>query len=75
MLHKRYVVRWVQGDDLYHAPTAYYSEFTYLDREDAEHFAEGLKKWTFVRRIEINEFIADFVVPAVIIPFSWLREQ
>jgi hypothetical protein len=73
MLHKRYVVRylmksrWDQEDSL----TEFCSDLTYLDRKDAEDFANSVRGLAV--KVQLNEFIADFQVPAVLIPYEWLR--
>ena len=75
MLHKRYVVRWVEktrwDDD---TNTAFCSDLTYLEREDAVDFAEEIKASLGAHRVQVNEFIADFQVPAVVIPSAWLNK-
>ena len=75
MLHKRYVVRWVEktrwDDD---TNTAFCSDLTYLEREDAVDFAEEIKVSLGAHRVQVNEFIADFQVPAVVIPSAWLNK-
>lgn len=71
MIHKRYVVRWwIDGGD-YNFDTSHRSEFTYLHREDAQQFADSVRPTA--KRVQINEMIADFQQPAVIIPYEWLR--
>lgn len=75
MLHKRYLVRWVaktRWDD--DTNTAFCSDLTYLDRSDAVDFAEEIKVSLGARQVQVNEFIADFAVPAVVIPSAWLNK-
>lgn len=75
MLHKRYVVRWIEktrwDDD---TNTAFCSDLTYLDRSDAVAFADLIKERLGAKHVQINEFIADFAVPAVLIPSAWLNK-
>lgn len=75
MLHKRYVVRWLAKSRWDHedSSTEYCSDLTYLERADAVDFAEEVKTRLGAHRVQVNEFIADFQVPAVIIPYEWLR--
>lgn len=71
MIHKRYVVRWVVDGGHEDFDTSFRSEYTYLEREDAEEFANDVRH--LAKKVQINEMIADFQVPAVVIPYEWLR--
>lgn len=74
MLHKRFVVRWYVGGNNDDCPTEYCSDYTYLDRSDAVEFAQEVQARLGGYRVQINEFIADFQVPAVVIPSAWLNK-
>ena len=75
MLHKRYLVRWVaktRWDD--ETNTAFCSDLTYLERSDAQAFADLVTERLGARQVQVNEFIADWAVPAVLIPSAWLNK-
>jgi hypothetical protein len=54
-------------------PITGYGELTYADRQLAEIEAGKLKgehpRWN----VQLVEFMADFQVPAEVIPFNWIR--
>lgn len=72
MTHVRYYIEWVAFDNWHDAPTRYASDFSYLDKEQADFIAECLKKRGF-RNVQLVEFMADFEVPAVVVPLQWVR--
>ena len=72
MTHVRYYIEWVESDNWHDAPTRCTSDFSYLDEQQARFIAESFKQKGF-RNVQLVEFMADFEVPAVIVPLQWVR--
>ena len=75
MVHVRYGIHYTKPMQNYALLTTGYDELTYIDKQLAEIAAESLRvnnpKW----KVQLVEFMADFEVPAEIVPFDWIREQ
>lgn len=67
MIHVRYYVEWVAGDNWHDAPTRYTTEISYLNKHEAVKCAELLKKDGF-RNVRLVEFMQDLPRP---VEYMW----
>ena len=73
MIHVRFGIHYTKPMQSYALRTAGYGELTYLDREAADIAAETLRAALPSWQVQVVEFMADFEVPAEVVPFSWVR--
>ena len=75
MVHVRYGIHYTKLMQNYALLTTGYDELTYIDKQQAEIAAESLRVNNPNWKVQLVEFMADFEVPAEIVPFDWIREQ
>ena len=74
MTHVRFGLYYTKPMQSYALRTAGYGDLTYLEREAAEIAAETLRAEQPSWQVQVVEFMADFEVPAEVIPFALVRQ-
>ena len=74
MTHVRFGLYYTKPMQSYALRTAGYGELTYLDRQAAEIAAGILRAEQPSWQVHVVEFMADFEVPAEVIPFALVRQ-
>ena len=73
MTHVRFGLYYTKPMQSYALRTAGYGDLTYLDKQAAEIAAETLRTEQPSWQVQVVEFMADFEVPAEVIPFALVR--
>ena len=75
MVHARYGIYYTKLMQNYPLRTAHYGDLTYLDKQVAESAAKLMREQHPDWQVQLIEFMAEFEVPAEVVPFSWVRKQ